>query len=179
MHENKTFEINIPFVSSTPRKATVNPTSTTALSTDDELSLGYLYLFVYTPLAVTNNVPTDIAINCYISAGDDFVFEIPRLRDDIYYPDTSVIPPVTSGFEQQSNDALPLRSEDRTSPDSIIKGSGIVATTCHYNEEIADVRDFARRYAVAASTSSVLVANPAASSSFYAQQVLRQHSPPY
>jgi hypothetical protein len=170
LHENKTFEINIPFVSSTPRKATVNPTSLTAIGGDDELSLGQLYLFVYTPLAVTNNVPTDIAINCYISAGDDFVFEIPRIRDDIFYPDYTSIPPLTRGFEPQSagDEALPLRSEDRTSPPSIIKGSGVVQTTCHYNEEIADVRDFARRYAIIQSDSgTAFIANPADSTEFY------------
>lgn len=178
LHENKTFEINIPFVSSTPRKATVNPTAITSIGVDDELSLGTLYLFIYTPLAVTNNVPTDIAINCYISAGDDFVFEIPRLRDDIYYPDTSSIPPIT-GFTPQAggDEALPLRSEDRTSPPSIIKGVGIVNTTCHYNEEIADVRDFSRRYALCSSRKIPFAASPADATLFYAQQILETTLP--
>jgi hypothetical protein len=175
LHENKTFEINIPFVSSTPRKATTNPTSITAINTDDELSLGQLYLFIYTPLAVTNNVPTDIAINCYISAGDDFVFEIPRVRDDIFYPDYNAIPPLTLGFEPEGlgDEALPLRSEDRSSPPSIIKGSGVVQSACHYNEEVADVRDFARRYAILQQTTgAAFVANPADSSEFYVQQAI-------
>jgi len=147
LHENKTFEINIPFVSFTPRKNTVNPTAATAIAQDDENSLGILYLFVYTPLAITNNVPNAIAVNCYISAGDDFVFEIPRLRDDIFYPSDNLIPPITAPFRPEGQtDALPLRSEDRSSPPSIIKGSGIVSSQCHYNEEIGDVRDYARRY---------------------------------
>lgn len=177
LHENKTFEINIPFVSSTPRKATVNPTSATAIGTDDELALGRLFLFVYTPLAVSNNVPTDIAINCYISAGDDFVFEVPRLRDDIYFPNSP--PPPTNEFEAQGGgeEALPLRSEDRTSPPSIIKGSGVVMTTCHYNEEIADVRDFARRFAIVASRNIALTPSPADPATSYAQQVLETTLP--
>lgn len=146
LHENKTFEINIPFVSSTPRKNTANPTSS-AFPVDDEISLGNLILYVYTPLAITNNVPSDISFNAYISAGDDFVFEIPRIRDDVYFPSDTEIPALSEPLVPQSVEALPLRSEDRTSPPTIIKGSGVTVLTCHYNEEIADVRDFARRYA--------------------------------
>jgi len=149
LHENKTFEINIPFVSSTPRKNTVNPLSA-ALSEDDETTLGTLILYVYTPLAITNNVLSDITFNVYVSAGDDFVFEIPRIRDDVYFPSDTEIPviaPPEDVMFPQSVEALPLRSEDRSSPPSIIKGSGVTVLACHYNEEIADVRDFARRYA--------------------------------
>jgi hypothetical protein len=143
LHENKTFEINIPFVSSTPRKNTSNPTALTDFATNDEVALGWLSLYVYTPLAVSNNVPNSIQFNSYISAGDDFVFEIPRIREDVYFPD-STLP--TLPLELEAMEALPLRSEDRSSPPSIIKGSGVTATTTHYNEEIGDVRDYARRY---------------------------------
>lgn len=146
LHENKTFEINIPFVSSTPRKSCNNPTSL-LFPTDDETSLGRLTLYVYTPLAVSNNLPTSIEFNSYISAGDDFVFEVPRISDEIFYPDQLNIPPITMIMEPQSLDALPLRSEDRSSPPSIIKGSGKTMITAHYNEEIADVRDYVCRYA--------------------------------
>ncbi len=145
LHENKTFEVNIPFVSSTPRKNTSNPI-TAAFTVDDELSLGTLNLYVYTPLAVTNNVPSAITFNAYISAGDDFVFEVPRIRDDVYYTTDTNIPSLGE-FVPESIAALPLRSEDRNSPQTIIKGSGVTKVMTHYNEEIADVRDFARRYA--------------------------------
>jgi len=170
LHENKTFEINIPFVSSTPRKNTVNPTAASLIAQDDENSLGILYLFVYTPLAVTNNVPNTIPINCYISAGDDFVFEVPRLRDDIFYPDDTAIPPITTPFRPEAGgEALPLRSEDRTSPPSIIKGSGVISSVCHYNEEIGDVRDYARRYYKYRTYSAIFSTDPSNSGNFYVQ----------
>lgn len=158
LHENKTFEINIPFVSSTPRKNTSNPTAVTDFTLNDEVALGWLSLYVYTPLAVSNNVPNSIQFNSYISAGDDFVFEIPRIRDDIYFPDTN-LPTV---LELEAMEALPLRSEDRSSPPSIIKGSGVTVTTTHYNEEIGDVRDFARRYGRTYQGVSPWVAGPTA-----------------
>lgn len=174
LHENKTFEINIPFVSSTPRKDTSNPTTVAAFNIDDELSIGKLSLFVYTPLAVTNNVPNTIPINCYISAGDDFVFEVPRIRDDIYYPSDISIPPAPTSrhLHPQALEALPLRSEDRSSPPSIIKGSGVTQLVCHYNEEVADIRDFAKRYAPFLIKSDTFAANPAGEPVQYIQHGL-------
>nr|QKE55017.1 MAG: polyprotein [Picornaviridae sp.] len=167
LHENKTFEINIPFISSTPRKQSTNPTDTVSLNSLDESSIGRLSLYVYTPLAVSNNVPTTIPVNCYISAGDDFVFEIPRISESIYYPDFTNFVPIIPPLEQESLDALPLRSEDRKSPPSIIKGSGVTAIVNHYNEDTSDVRDFAKRFALCAGFSNTFTANPISPSISY------------
>lgn len=146
--EQKSFEVTIPYVSSTPRKRCVNPTNPNT-SSQDELAIGTLNLYVYTELNHPDNVTGTVPYNCYIGAGNDFRYEVPRIDPDFYLAEDTLpmAPPVSLVDEiRHEIEVLPLRTEDRESQNTLVKGAGYVTDSSHFLEEINDVRDLARRY---------------------------------
>lgn len=141
--ENRTFEVTIPYVSSTPRKRCVNADEPTQ-DDYDELAIGTLNLYVYTALNHPDNVVGTIPYNTYVGAGDDFRYEVPRILDTVYFPNDSF----TEMAAFQSG-ILPTRTEDAGGDTMICRGSNLVSLKSHFDEEILDVRDLARRFTVA------------------------------
>nr|QKN89033.1 MAG: hypothetical protein [Riboviria sp.] len=142
LHENKTIEFLVPFVSSTPRKECVNQFFN-SLATNDLQSLGRISIRVVNALANPDTVTASIPINCYIAAGSDFRFEVPIIDPFLVLPDKVV----TQAVEFNSHDALPLRSDDRTCDTFLVKGSNSILNESHFAEDILDVRDLTRRFA--------------------------------
>jgi len=146
--EQKSFEVTVPYVSSTPRKRCVNPTNPNFVS-QDELAIGTLNLYVYTELNHPDNVASEIPFNCYVGAGNDFRYEVPRIDPDFYMAEDFLPQPPPPEEEVEIRhevEVLPLRTEDRQSQNTMVKGAGYVTDSSHFLEEINDVRDLARRY---------------------------------
>jgi len=107
---------------------------------------------VLDPLVVPDNVASSIQFNCYISAGPDFEFEIPRISrgNALLAMDLDkTLNPVPTGngiVAHGSMDDVKTRSEDRETGVSLAKGESFRPMTDVYNESIKDVRDLARRY---------------------------------
>lgn len=153
--EQKSFEVTVPFVSSTPRKRCVNPTNPNFIS-QDELAIGTLQLYVYTELNHPDNVVDTVPFNCYVGAGSDFRFEVPRIDPDFYNAEDNLPLLLDTSLRHEMGqidltlrhemNVLPLRTEDRESQNTMVKGAGYVSNESHFLEEINDVRDLARRY---------------------------------
>jgi len=162
--EQKSFEVTIPYVSSTPRKRCVNPTNPNTFL-QDELAIGTLNLFVYTELNHPDNVAGTIPFNCYVGAGNDFRYEVPRIDPDFYMAEDNLPqppPPPEDEIEfiRHEVEVLPLRTEDRESQNTMVKGAGYVTDSSHFLEEINDVRDLARRYCFYAKPELIWTLNP-------------------
>lgn len=115
LHENKTVNINIPYVSTTMRKLSRSGPYVAAKSTtiDSELYiLGYLYIRVLVPLVAPSNVAPDITFNVYVSAGEDFQLFIPRIPTDLLYYNQLADWPNAPFITESSTTSSPTSEED-------------------------------------------------------------------
>lgn len=146
LRENKKVTFKVPFVSSTPRKVCVPhmwtlPSQWAPAQVPDNLLLGYIRILVLSPLVVAENLPTSIYYNAYISAGEDFRFYGPRIRNSTrFLEDQDATGP---GLKMNVGDIV---TRDIEQAPSIVKGRSLISSPEYFGEVINDVRDLCRRY---------------------------------
>lgn len=148
LHEDKSVEINIPYVSTTIRKFSRSGPYVQNLANANDADLymlGYLYIRVLTPLVAPNNVAPDITFNVYVSAGSDFSLHVPRVPIDLMTSDLESSWPNTPLLTEGGTDVT-TRTESSGDGHSIIKGMNKISLSDPYNEACLDVRDLTRRY---------------------------------
>lgn len=98
---NNRFAIDVPFVNQFEWEETNLDTK------------GFVHLMVQNPLIAPSNVSLDVAINVYVSGGDDLEFSVPRAAATSSYQSASgqMLPPVV--WKPMSDQALPPASIQR------------------------------------------------------------------
>jgi hypothetical protein len=128
----------VPFTSPTAMKTTRNNAS-------DEFETGFVRIFVQNRLCAASNVPSDIEINVYVRAAEDFQFYVPRAPTFNFQvpptPTRNAIPSI-SGIELQSNRT---KDEGSSTVAQLCLGSGISPPEQRFGESYS-MLDLIRRF---------------------------------
>jgi len=159
---NRSFEIEMPFISNRPWLGTSSPN-------DNELeksSCGTWYVFVLNQLVHPDNVPTSIVFNLYAYAGDDFALAFPSVpfnQTDDFAIQIQAVPdlaPAISSEDKELNetqaddgddgDVKPLDESPEDSAALVVSNTTLAPDFKHFfNEFTGDLRDVIRRYGLA------------------------------
>jgi hypothetical protein len=152
LHESASTSFKTNFVSSTPRKRCDMPL--TGVKIDDNTVLGYLRVIVTSRLVAPERITQEVDVNCWISAGEDFRFTVPRLNNNVMLTtdyDKIAVSPGAFNFEAEGPE-LPTESDisSRTSDPKnypgLVKGNPMIPNADPFGEEVNSVLDLARRY---------------------------------
>jgi len=155
---NNSFEIELPYISNRPWLRTDSEYD----SEPRKRTVGMFYVWVLNALVHPDNVPNEIGVNMYVSAGDDFALAFPappvRLDDDFDVTNMEVpylIPAVSvkktlnetqSGEEQVAD----ITEEPVDSTALVVTNNTLSPDYKHFfNEFSGDLRDVIRRYGMA------------------------------
>jgi len=149
LHESASTSLKCNYVSSTPRKscdtyATEQP--------EDNSILGYLRVIVTSRLVAPEAVTQTVDVNCWLSAGEDFRFTVPRLNNNtMLTTDVSLltIAPAKTIAEAAvlpTESDISTRTSDPKHYPGLVRGNPLVPTVDPFGENIDTVLDLARRY---------------------------------
>lgn len=145
LQEAHEFDLEIPYVASTPFKESVF-----AASVQNDLHLiGTMFIYVLTSLVSPSNVSPDIDINMFISGGDDFELAVPYgLQTDSNPVDNIYLPPSGTPIVAQGPEINVSRSSNTPQPPTLMKGQSTVkqASVGMFGEDFMSLKTVLRRF---------------------------------
>lgn len=149
LHESASTSLKTNFVASTPRKRCEMPLNGTPL--DDNTVLGYLRVIVVARLVAPESVTQEVDVNCWLSAGEDFRFTVPRLNNNMMLTTDIGLIGTNTGTRAEAG-ALPTasdistRTSDPKNYPGLVRGNPMIPSSDPFGENIDTVLDLARRY---------------------------------